>query len=50
MTSEPYPELAFITLPDSSDDLLKMADNLMYGVKADGKNAVHYFIHREQAL
>lgn len=37
--------VTFATLPSQSDELIKVADNLMYTVKSEGKNAVRYFVY-----
>jgi diguanylate cyclase (GGDEF)-like protein len=34
--------LTCLEAPATTDDLVKMADDVMYAVKRDGKNAVHY--------
>lgn len=35
--------------PDTTDDLLKMADDLMYSVKNNGKNAIRFEIYADPA-
>jgi diguanylate cyclase (GGDEF)-like protein len=37
--------LTFITPPNSVDEILNMVDRLMYTVKNNGKNDIHYAIH-----
>lgn len=39
--------LTYMAAPTSTDELVKMADDLMYSVKRSGKNAVRYSTYRE---
>jgi len=38
--------ITFLTAPGTVNELIKMADDLMYTVKARGKNAVSYLMYK----
>ena len=42
--------VTFTTAPDSPDDMLSMADSLMYAVKGDYKDGVRYSIYPEEGM
>jgi PleD family two-component response regulator len=37
--------MTFITAPASTNELVKMVDDLMYTVKNNGKNAISYSVY-----
>ena len=39
--------ITFLESPDTSNELIKMADDLMYTVKNNGKNAIVYSIYSD---